>query len=162
MRDTTSIYARFLRARVVARGDDGSAHSSNQRARSALIWRNALAWVLGIDTDLQERLKSGAGLEEIPVSQNISLWRVDLAGDDEDDAESEASDASAGAASDRWWLLEVPPRDHPDGTRTELWSAFLSDAQFHELAKCVDAMRGISPQPNPQPNPQPKQMGGAA
>jgi hypothetical protein len=133
MRDVIEVGRKMMRARVAAQ--TAKREGREEDYERAMIEARALGWTLGVDFDLQERpkdlsmLASAAGLT---FSDVVTLWRLDR---------EDGQDMFLTLLGEVWWLLEVPPREHADGTRTELWSAFLSNEQYRELCAAVDAER---------------------
>lgn len=130
MREIVEVARRMMRARAAAQA--ARREGREEDGERAMIEARALGWALGVDFELMEapkyipQLAEAAGME---MADQVALWRL----------EEDFFDPKE--RGERWWLLEVPPRDHADGTRTGLWSAFLSDAQYRELCAAVDAER---------------------
>lgn len=135
MRDVNDVARKMMRARVAAR--TAKREGREEDSERAMIEARALGWALGVDFDLQERPKDFsmlASAEGLTFADVVTLWRLDR-------GDNELHAAGLFAPGEVWWLLEVPPREHADGSRTELWSAFLSNEQYRELCAAVDAER---------------------
>lgn len=153
MRSTDTVARKFIETRADWKRNllpDGDA----LRAGKAEAAARALAWVLGIDLNLMEQPKKLAQVE---------AWyraNADEAREAREAREAQAvSDAqgpvsvipvSLGAVKEgdipggRWYLLDVPPHQYPDGYRTELWSALFSQAQVEELSQALEALEAVA------------------